>query len=239
LLTGWISAAIGIGWLLAYTNQFNFMDGSDGLAAGMSVVNALGIAALAVAAGRADIAWCALILAAAAAGFLWHNIAPASIFMGDTGSHVLGFTLALLVIFLIEAGVRPLAAVVLLAPFVIDTMVTLVRRWARGEVLWRAHRSHLYQHLLMNGWTARQVAWIYYAWGVWSALVAWLMTLTAYSGWAENAALVGAQLVPATIVARLAARSLPRLDHQIQPEPVAQRSDQPSGIHAPGQRGHR
>jgi UDP-N-acetylmuramyl pentapeptide phosphotransferase/UDP-N-acetylglucosamine-1-phosphate transferase len=197
----WLAIAVAAAWLLTYTNQFNFMDGSDGLAAGVAVVNAVALSGLAWFRDRPDLATIALIVAAATAGFLWHNFPPASIFMGDAGSHFLGFTLAMLVVFLVEAGFSPLIAAAPLAPFLIDATVTLVRRVRRGEQVWRAHRSHMYQRLLAGGWSPRQVVFAYYGWAAWSALSAWAMMRAAWPFWMEATSVLAAQAVAAGLLA--------------------------------------
>jgi Fuc2NAc and GlcNAc transferase len=169
----WLTMAIVIGWLVLYTNQFNFMDGSDGLAAASGIISAAGIAAVAYSAGAPDTGLIAAIVAGAAAGFLCFNFPPASIFMGDAGSHFLGFALAVLVVQLVDAGVATFVALTPLAPFILDSTFTIARRLARGEQVWRAHREHIYQRLLSAGWSSRGVMTLYAAWGAWSVCGAW------------------------------------------------------------------
>ncbi len=151
---GWMTVVCLIIAIVWMTNLYNFMDGMDGLAASMSVIGfgALGLACLST--GANDLCAQAWIIAAATGGFLVWNIPPARIFMGDTGSTVLGFLAASLSL---EAAVR--AAVPLwfpalvFSPFWVDATITVFRRLFRGEYIWLAHRDHYYQQLviLCNG----------------------------------------------------------------------------------------
>jgi Fuc2NAc and GlcNAc transferase len=134
-------------WLVAVTNFFNFMDGIDGLAGGQAVATCLGVV---VAAWSADAAALAVAVGGASAGFLFHNWSPARIFMGDAGSGFLGFTLAGMPL-LATAGDRSsavLAVAIGLALFLLDPIVTLLRRGVAGKNVFHAHREHLYQRLV-------------------------------------------------------------------------------------------
>ncbi len=150
-------------WLVWMTNLYNFMDGMDGFAGGMAL---FGFGALAVlgwqGGGWAYALLCAAV-AAAAAGFLWFNLPPARLFMGDVGSTALGLLAAGLVLWGDRSGLFPFwAGVLVFAPFVVDASVTLLRRLLRGERIWRAHRSHYYQRLVQLGWGhGRTVFWEY------------------------------------------------------------------------------
>lgn len=161
----WSRVLLGL-WLLTYTNFFNFMDGSDGLAAGAALCGALGLAALSVYAGTPTLAWMALFVAAATAGFLLHNYPPASIFMGDAGSLLLGYALAVLAVAVWRSGIHAISAVLVLLPFIFDAGFTLARRAVNGERIWHAHRSHLYQRLLGMGISAWQIVWLYWGWSL-------------------------------------------------------------------------
>ena len=102
------------------------------------------------------------LLAGSSLGFLGHNWPPARIFLGDVGSAFLGYTLAVLPV--IAALLEPrlaLAGVLLVFPFVFDTSFTLLRRWRRGENIFVAHRSHLYQRLVIAGYSHRAVTLLY------------------------------------------------------------------------------
>lgn len=157
---GFVAAVLAIVWM---TNLYNFMDGSDGLAGGMTV---FGFAALALAAhfsGALTLALMAAIVAAAAAAFLWFNFHPARIFMGDAGSVPLGFLAAALAVLGWDRGAWPVwFPVLVFSPFIVDATVTLFRRAARGEKVWRAHKEHYYQRLVRMGFGHRDTALMEY-----------------------------------------------------------------------------
>jgi UDP-N-acetylmuramyl pentapeptide phosphotransferase/UDP-N-acetylglucosamine-1-phosphate transferase len=157
---GW---GLTILWIVGMTNAFNFMDGIDGIA-GITAAVALTVLATGLwAAGAAFGSLTAAALAAATAGFLIWNWQPAQIFMGDVGSAFLGFTIAVLPLTGGEAASRwllPVTACVM-APFLFDTSFTLLRRVRNRENIFEAHRSHLYQRLVIGGWSHARVAALY------------------------------------------------------------------------------
>ena len=162
-LSGWslLAGTLAVVWI---TNLYNFMDGSDGLAGGMA---SIGFGAVALAAWLGDAtglaAFCAAI-AAAALAFLRFNFPPARVFMGDAGSIPLGFMAATLGILGAMQDVWPwLFPLLVFSPFIVDASVTLIRRALRGEKVWRAHRSHYYQRVVLLGATHRQLALAAYA----------------------------------------------------------------------------
>jgi UDP-N-acetylmuramyl pentapeptide phosphotransferase/UDP-N-acetylglucosamine-1-phosphate transferase len=159
---GWLVVAAAILWTVGFSNAYNFMDGIDGLAATHGVVAGLGWALLAFVANEPWLALLSLLVAAGYGGFLVHNWPPARIFMGDVGSIVLGFTFA----FILLAAARRMpvlavAGVLLHWPFIFDTGFTLLRRLSRRENIFRAHRSHLYQRLVLAGWGPAAVTTLY------------------------------------------------------------------------------
>jgi UDP-N-acetylmuramyl pentapeptide phosphotransferase/UDP-N-acetylglucosamine-1-phosphate transferase len=140
-------------------NLFNFMDGADGLAGGMAAIGFGALGLVAAMAGHHDLAGLCLALASAALGFLAWNFPPARIFMGDAGSVPLGFLAGALSWQGAAEGAWPLAVPLLVfSPFWIDASVTLLRRVARGERFWEAHRAHFYQRLVLAGWSHRRLA---------------------------------------------------------------------------------
>lgn len=143
---GSLFAAVLIVW---FVNLYNFMDGIDGLAGGEAVLAGAIGAGLLLMAGRADLALIALCVAAASAGFLVWNWAPAKIFMGDAGSGMLGFVFIGLALASEAAVAVPLVAwAILLGVFVYDATITLLRRMLRGEKWREGHRLHAYQRAI-------------------------------------------------------------------------------------------
>jgi Fuc2NAc and GlcNAc transferase len=158
----WIAMAMTVIWLVALTNAYNFMDGIDGIAAGQAVVAGLGWAAVGAIIDSPDTVLLGLLLASAPAGFLIHNWPPARVFMGDAGSGFLGFFFAALPLLVTGRGSRGMIWAALMTwPFLFDTGFTLLRRVRRGENVLRAHRSHLYQRLIVSGLTHGRVALLY------------------------------------------------------------------------------
>lgn len=151
---------LAVAWI---TNLYNFMDGADGLAGGMTVV---GFGTYAIAAHGAGVPALALVcvsLSAAAVAFLMHNWHPARIFLGDVGSVPLGFLAALLGLAGWHEGAWPLwFPLLVFSPFIVDATFTLARRLARREQVWRAHRDHYYQRMVRMGFGHRRGALIEY-----------------------------------------------------------------------------
>jgi UDP-N-acetylmuramyl pentapeptide phosphotransferase/UDP-N-acetylglucosamine-1-phosphate transferase len=152
---------IGIAWL---TNLYNFMDGADGLAAGMAVIGFGAYAIAAWFASQTALATLALGVAAASGAFLVFNIHPARIFLGDVGSVPIGFLAGGLGVQGWRDEAWPLwFPVAVFAPFIADATLTLVRRVARGERLWQPHRDHYYQRMVRGRLGHRGTAYVAYA----------------------------------------------------------------------------
>jgi len=184
---GAVLAVLGIVWL---TNLYNFMDGIDGIAAAEAIVVGFG-GALLVAGVSPPLALVSAIVAAAAGGFLVWNLPPARLFMGDVGSGFLGFLFGGLA--LASERARALPAVlwlVLLGPFFVDATVTLLRRLARGDRWYEAHRSHAYQRAVQAGWSHGRV----------TGTVAGLSLVAVAAGWlvVRDPAVLGLILVSTT-----------------------------------------
>ena len=142
-------------WMM---NLFNFMDGSDGLAALEAAFAGLLLAWAFDRAGAALPAACALALTAAATAFLVWNRPPARIFLGDSGSLTLGFLLGGLALIGSTTGIVSVwAAFIAVSPFVVDATATLAWRLARGAGWYTPHRDHAYQCLIRAGWTHARV----------------------------------------------------------------------------------
>jgi UDP-N-acetylmuramyl pentapeptide phosphotransferase/UDP-N-acetylglucosamine-1-phosphate transferase len=156
-----VVAVLAVIWT---TNLYNFMDGSDGLAGGMTLFGFAAYALGAWLAGDGIFAAVAASVAAAAAVFLAFNFPPARVFMGDSGSIPLGFLAASLGLLGWREGYWPAwFPVLVFSPFVLDASVTLARRVLRGERFWQAHKIHYYQRLVQLGWGHRNTALAEYA----------------------------------------------------------------------------
>ena len=155
LVISWCLAGLLLTWIviLWMLNLYNFMDGMDGLSAGMTV---FGFGFLGLAGWQEGMQTYALyswVIALGTAGFLVLNFPPARIFMGDIGSIPLGLLAAIFSLWGIRDGIFPLwVPVMIFSPFIVDATVTMLRRLLRGEKIWQAHRSHYYQRLVLIGW---------------------------------------------------------------------------------------
>lgn len=161
---GWLGIPVTLFWVVGLTNAYNFMDGIDGIAGVQAVVAATAVGLLALWQGSPALAIYAWLLTGGVLGFLCHNWPPARVFMGDVGSAFLGYTFAGLAVLSDQGAGQPIPLalwVILLAPFIFDTSVTLVLRVARGERWFEAHRQHLYQRLTRRGWSHLRVTSIY------------------------------------------------------------------------------
>jgi UDP-N-acetylmuramyl pentapeptide phosphotransferase/UDP-N-acetylglucosamine-1-phosphate transferase len=147
-------------WMI---NLYNFMDGMDGFAGGMTAIGFGTLAVLGWWNGGQVFAAANLIIAAGAVGFLIFNFPPAKIFMGDTGSSTLGFLAAGMSLWGNRSGAAPLwISVLIFSPFIVDATVTLLRRVARREKVWQAHKTHYYQRLVQVGWGHRKTVLLEY-----------------------------------------------------------------------------
>lgn len=159
---GWLGVAITFLWIVGLTNANNFMDGIDGLAGGQAVVAGLGWTILGWSDNQSLVVALGLLLAASSLGFLAHNWSPARIFMGDVGSAFLGYTFAVLPIVAAQREPRfTFAGVLLVWPFIFDTVFTFLRRLLNHENVFIAHRSHLYQRLVATDISHNRVASLY------------------------------------------------------------------------------
>lgn len=167
------AALFTFAFIIFWMNAYNFMDGMDGQACVFGILVALGfmvpVAALSVPSlSRVLVPFAvAGLIAGSLAGLLWYNHPARPLqmktFMGDSGSQFFGFLLAVLTLHLADsrshAGtVYPFgAAMIALSPFAWDVLYTILRRASRGENILQAHRSHLYQRLMIAGWSHGQV----------------------------------------------------------------------------------
>src|SRR5437588_4054656 len=153
-------------WVVGITNAFNLIDGVDGLAPGSSLFSSLVLLTSSLIQGNARVAVIALALSGALAGFLRYNFNPASIFLGDSGSLLVGFMLAALSVQGSQKASTAVAVAIPILAFglpVVDTGVTIARRFLSGRPIFQGDREHIHHMLLARGWSQRRVALVLYA----------------------------------------------------------------------------
>ncbi|BCA54202.1 Glycosyl transferase, family 4, conserved region [Nitrospira sp. KM1] len=144
-------------FILWMTNLYNFMDGMDGFAGGMTVFGFSLLAYLGWMAGHQGMFLVCVVQAAAAGGFLAHNFPPAKIFMGDVGSVPSGFLAGSMAVLGCQDRVFDIwVPLMVFSPFIVDATMTLFKRALRLEKVWHAHREHYYQRLVLMGWGHRR-----------------------------------------------------------------------------------
>ena len=172
--TGIVGSILGVVYLVWLLNLFNFMDGTDGIAAGEAIFVVIAGAFLNYhVLSDANHSAAAVAIAASTFGFILYNWSPAKIFMGDVGSGYLGIVIGGLS--LIAANQDPELLwvwIILLAVFVSDATVTLIRRLLRKQKPHVAHRSHAYQHLAIRLNSHAKVALL-----VLAVNIAWLLPI--------------------------------------------------------------
>ena len=146
----WLDRTVALLGYVWFVNLFNFMDGIDGITGTETAVIAAGLALIAGLDGRPEAMAQPTVLFAAAMGFLFWNWHPAKLFLGDSGSVPLGYLLGWLLLDLAGHG-HLAAALILPLYYLADATITLLRRLARGEKVWQAHREHFYQKALSGG----------------------------------------------------------------------------------------
>lgn len=162
-LGGVVVIFFGIVW---FVNAYNFMDGIDGLAGLQTVVAAASWMLLANMIEIPVVFYFSGVIAFASLGFLIHNWQPSKIFMGDVGSAFLGFTFAAIPVLAARMSAKtinlfPLVAILFLWFFLFDSLVTRIRRLLSGENVFSSHREHIYQVLVISGYSHGYVAFIY------------------------------------------------------------------------------
>lgn len=165
VVLGWMSYPVTLLWILGFTNAFNFMDGLDGLAAGVAVIAGAFLCIITYSQGSLFVYITCYTLVAGILGFLVYNFPPARIFMGDVGSAFIGFCFAVLAVIAARydhSHTSYFVVPLLFFNFIYDTSFTLVRRSLRGENLAEAHKSHLYQIFHQLGYSPHFVSVFHY-----------------------------------------------------------------------------
>ena len=159
---GIVGLVLTVLWIVGFMNIFNFMDGANGLASGAAMVGMTAFAITIGLLGAHFYAVVAMMLAASLFGFFRNNFASGSIFMGDSGSLSVSFLIAALAVLAVDKTTTSIYFTPLIfMPLILDAAFTLCHRAARGRNVVKAHREHVYQLLLREGRSHREVAVIY------------------------------------------------------------------------------
>ena len=176
-----ILTVIGI---VAVVNVINFIDGMDGLAAGVCVISGVTLAIIALSLDRPGAAVLAALTAGGALGFLRHGFPPASSFMGDTGSNLLGFLLACVAI---QGALKTNAVVALFFPLVVlaipilDSGFVIAKRLKYRQPVYRADRWHFHHRMATIGFSQRRTLAYLYGWALVLAGMALALRFVPYS----------------------------------------------------------
>ena len=166
VLPEWLSVTLTVIWIVFITNAVKFIDGLDGLAAGVSAIMSISLVFISIRVGEYSIAILGIALMGSCFGFLPFNFNPAKIFMGDTGSEFLGFMLATLSI---QGVFKSYAVISFAVPLLIlglplfDALFAMIRRILRGQSPMTADRGHLHHRLVDMGFSQKQTVFILYA----------------------------------------------------------------------------
>jgi UDP-GlcNAc:undecaprenyl-phosphate/decaprenyl-phosphate GlcNAc-1-phosphate transferase len=207
---GDLATPLTIVGLVLVINVVNFSDGVDGLAAGVCAIAASSFAVIAFDLGKGSAAVLAAIIAGAALGFLVHNFHPASVFMGDCGSNLLGFLLGCVVV---EGSLKTNALIALIGPLVVlavpflDTGFVVAKRLKYRQPVYKADRWHFHHRMANIGFSQRRTVLYLYAWMLAMAGLAVALRFVPYSdgagrlnaGWAALMAVLFACVVAASI----------------------------------------
>jgi len=196
-----VAVAFTMLWIVGMNNALNFIDGLDGLAAGVAAIAALTLGGLALLPQVSEpfVTWMGFTLAGAIAGFLLFNFHPARLFLGTTGVVFVGTMLAVLSIF---GTAKVAAALLVLGVPIIDTFYVLVRRVLSGQPPFAPDRGHFHHRLLDVGMTHQQAVLLIYAM---TALLGTLAFMT--SGRGQIAGFIGLAVLLGILVMVLAQRS--------------------------------
>jgi UDP-GlcNAc:undecaprenyl-phosphate GlcNAc-1-phosphate transferase len=199
-----VALLVTVLWIVGVTNAFNLIDGSDGVAAGAALFASGGIAVVSIIANSQVGILFSLALVGGTLGFLFFNFPPATIFLGDSGSLFLGFTLATLGIVSTQMAPTTLAVAIPVVSFglpILDTVLAMLRRFLRREPLFHPDRGHIHHRLRDLGHSPRTIALLLYAASAGFALLSLLLVTP--TGGAAGAVLIVLGLVILLAIQRL------------------------------------
>lgn len=164
-LSALFSFPLTVLWIVGITNAFNLIDGIDGLASGASAFALLSLFLCSLAQEHPEVSLISIILVGAVIGFLRYNFNPATIFLGDSGSLLLGFMAAVLSLVGAQKSPTLIAIAIPLVSFglpVVEVGISLSRRFVSGAPLFQGDRRHIHHMLLKRGLTQRQAVILLY-----------------------------------------------------------------------------
>ena len=162
---GWFALPLTILWVIWITNAFNLLDGMDGLAAGSALFSTVTVFVVSLVSGNFLVSSLTLALAGAILGFLRFNFNPATIFLGDCGSLFIGFMLSALALAGTQKTPTLVAVAIPVVSFglpVLETVLSVLRRFLSGQPLFAADRGHIHHKLLERGFSQQRVVLILY-----------------------------------------------------------------------------
>jgi len=181
---GWLAYPLTVLGIVAVVNVINFLDGVDGLAAGVCMIAAIALAAIALSLDRNAAGVLAAITAGAALGFLRHGFPPASSFMGDTGSNLLGYLLA---VASVQGALKTNAVIALAFPLIVlavpilDTGFVVAKRLKYRQPIYQADSWHFHHRMANIGFSQRRTVAYLYAWTLVMAALALALRFVPYS----------------------------------------------------------
>ena len=205
---GWLAYPVTVLGIVAVVNVINLLDGVDGLAAGVCAISALTFAVIALSLDRNAAGVLAAITAGAALGFLRHGFPPASSFMGDTGSNLLGYMLAVVAV---QGALKTNAVIALVLPLVVlavpilDTGFVVAKRLKHRRPIHQADRWHFHHRLAAIGFSQRRTLAYLYGWTILMAGLALALRLVPYSDDHGNFDYLWTSVLAAFLLAAVAA----------------------------------
>lgn len=205
-ISGWLAYVFSFLWLLGISNAMNFIDGLDGLAAGVSAISSFSLLIIALLLKRIESAIFLSSMLGGALGFLFFNFPPASIIMGDSGAMFLGFLLSAISI----TGVLKFSTLInLFVPIMIlgfpilDTIFSIIRRIAEGRAPWKFDKDHIHHRFLKIGMDTRQSIGFIYLITISMSLIAIILSLLYYNREISLLILIGSLSLIIFILAKL------------------------------------
>jgi UDP-GlcNAc:undecaprenyl-phosphate GlcNAc-1-phosphate transferase len=173
-----VAVPLTVLFIVGVTNAINLSDGLDGLAGGTTLLCCCAVGLLALSSGLPFVPTVAVILAGSILGFLRYNTYPASVFMGDGGSQLLGFSVATLSVMLTQSSLAPVSSalpLLLLGLPILDTLTVMLQRLREGRSPFAADKNHLHHKLLGLRFDHHEAVFVIYEVQALLFLAAWFM----------------------------------------------------------------